>query len=125
MGTFNASIWSLASRLFLGAPGAPNQAAMDRALEYYTERAYPIDQLWDWDTSPGGRDRFGELISESDDRFRQATNVLGAVIANHVVSAIDAFASARGLGPGVEMQLAPFASPDGLRWHAGIRLGVR
>lgn len=125
MGTFNASIWSLASRLFLGAPGAPDQAAMDRALEYYAERAYPTDQLWDWDASPGGRDRFGELITESDDRFRQATNVLGAVIANHVVSAIDAFASARGLARGVEMQLTPVAALDGLRWHAGVRIGVR
>lgn len=125
MGTFNASIWSLASRLFLGAPGAPDQAAMDRALEYYAERAYPTDQLWDWDASPGGKDRFGELITDSDDRFRQATNVLGAVIANHVVSAIDAFVSARGLGRDLDMQLVPFALPDGLRWHAGVRVGVR
>lgn len=124
-GTFNASIWSLASRLFLGAPGAPDQAAMDRALEYYVERAYPTDQLWDWDMSPDGRERFGELIAESDDRFRQATNVLGVVIANHLVAAIDAFVSARGLGESVELRFAPTAVPAGVRWHAALRVGAR
>lgn len=123
--TFNASIWLLASRLFLGAPGAPDQAAMNRALEYYTERAYPTDQLWSWDGSPGGRARFGELIEESDQRFRQATNVLGAVIANHLVSAIDAFASARGFGEAVDVRFAPSIEPAGVRWHAGVRVGIR
>lgn len=123
-GTFNASIWSLAERLFLGAPGTPSQAAMDRAIAYYEERAYPTDQLWNWESSPGGRVRFGELIEESDARFRQATNVLGAVIANHVVSAIDAFVSARGMGERIDLRIAPAPSSTP-HWQAVVRIGVR
>jgi len=121
-GTYNASIWSLASQLFLGAAGTPDAASLQRALSYYGERAYGSEFLWDWTSSEDGQDVYADLITESDDAYRQATNILGIIIANHVVSAIDAFVSARGLTRGAEIDVMPSYTPVGTRWHA--RVGV-
>lgn len=90
--TYNGSIWSLAQGLFL-PPGAsnPENEARRRALEYYRERAYGETFLWDWSGRPEAQSRLSHLIEESDDRFRQATVVLGAVLANHLASAVDAY----------------------------------
>lgn len=92
--TYNGSIWALARGLFLppegGQPGSPEWR---RALDYYEDRAYGEPFLWDWSASPGGQAEVARLIEESDDRFRQATLVLGAVLLNHAASAVDAWLS--------------------------------
>jgi hypothetical protein len=123
--TFNGSIWQRASGLFLpDGPGVPtNDPGYVRALEYYTERAYGPDFLWDWTGTGDARRDFGELIHESDERFRQATNLVGAVLANHVVSAIDAYLSARGLGARLDVGVAPSPHSQEPRWtgHVTVR----
>ena len=54
-----------------------------------TELAYRVNR------TPGGRSTYADIIRKSDDRFRQARNAVGFVIANHLVSAADAFVSGR------------------------------
>jgi hypothetical protein len=124
--TFNGSIWRLATGLFL--PGGPSTPPSDpqyqRALAYYQERGYGTDFLWDWNGTGTAQDEYADLISASDERYRQATNVLGAIIANHVVSAVDAFLSARGVSTPSEIRVAPVFDPSGSRWHAHVSLGV-
>lgn len=97
-GTFNGSIWALARGLFF-PPDAPDpepgDPSYERALEYYEEEAYDPDFLWDWSEAPESWLRYGRTIERSDDRFREATLLTGAVVANHLLSAVDAFVSAR------------------------------
>ena len=124
--TFNGSIWSLATRLFLpdGPSTPPSDPQYQRALDYYELRGYDTDFLWDWTGTGMAQDEYVDLISESDERYRQATNVVGAIIANHVVSAVDAYLSARGVPTPSEIRVAPGMGPSGSRWYADVRIGV-
>lgn len=116
--TFNGSIWALASGLFL--PPGENVPADDprylRAMEYYQDRAFGTPLLWDWSGTGSAQDDYADLIRTSDAGFRQATNVLGAIIANHVVSAIDAFVSARGITTPVASRIEAIPAGAGTRW---------
>jgi hypothetical protein len=125
--TFNGSIWSLASSLFLGGtPGAaPTDPQYERALAYYEERAYNSAFLWEWQELGDDQDSYGSLITDSDEKYRQATNVLGAIIANHFVSAVDAFVSARGIVRGTQSEVVPMFTPEGTRWHTRVRVPTR
>ena len=125
--TFNGSIWSLASSLFLGGmPGvSPTDPQYVRALAYYEERAYDSAYLWEWRGTGADQDAYGSLITDSDEKYRQATNVLGAIIANHVVSAVDAFVSARGIVRGTQSEVVPTFTTEGTRWHTRVRVPTR
>lgn len=116
--TFNGSIWALASGIFLppGESVPTDDPRYLRAIEYYQDRAFGTELLWDWSGTGSAQDDYADLIRTSDDGFRQATNVLGAVIANHVVSAIDAFVSARGLATPEASRIDVMATPTGARW---------
>ena len=125
--TWNGSVWSLAERLFLpdGPSTPPSDPQYQRALDYYAQRGYDDDFLWDWTGTGSAQTEYTELISESDERYRQATNVLGAIIANHVVSAVDAFLSARGMASRADLRIAPAVPGDEAgRWHVDLRIPV-
>jgi hypothetical protein len=96
--TFNGSVWALATDIYFPSgsqEGGPGDPIYDQALAFYTERAYATRFLWDWSGHPDEWARYGGVIEESDDRFRQATLVTGLVMVNHLLSAVDAFVSAR------------------------------
>ncbi|KPJ79437.1 MAG: hypothetical protein AMS19_11225 [Gemmatimonas sp. SG8_23] len=123
--TYNGSIWELATGIFL--PDGPEPPASDpryqRALQYYAERGYGTEFLWDWTGTGEAQEEYGDLISASDERYRQATNALGAIIANHVVSAVDAYLSSRGVPTPSEIRVAPTVAPSGdVRWVTRVRL---
>lgn len=95
--TYNGSIWRLAVDQFVpgGAapePGGPGHAS---ALSWYRSHAYETPYLWDWSGKEARLVEYKDLIHTSDRRFSQATAALGAVLANHLLSATDAFVSAR------------------------------
>ena len=123
---FNGSVWSLATQLFLpGGAGVPqSDPQFQRALEFYGDRAFGSGFLWDWTGTGSAQEDFGDLIRESDERFRQARNVVGAIIANHVVSAIDAYLSARDIPGGVRVQFVPDPGVRGTRWLASVSLAL-
>ena len=125
--TWNGSVWGLAERLFLpdGPSTPPTDPQYQRALEYYADRGYDDTFLWDWAGTGSAQEEYTDLISASDDRYRQATNILGGIIANHVVSAVDAFLSARGLANPAEMRVSP-ATLDGRigGWYLDVRVPV-
>jgi hypothetical protein len=93
--TFNGSVWELAQDIFLPAGEGEGTPSHARALEYYQERAYPPALLWDWTGEEDRLELYRDMIDESDRQLRTATVVLGAVVANHLFSAADAFVSAR------------------------------
>ena len=129
--TYNGSIWALASQIFLppGQTVPETDPAYESALGYYEERAYGAALLWDWTGAPGGQQELARLIRASDSRFGQATTILGAVIANHLVSAADAYLTARGRASPVSLRMLPAdgalgVGAPGARWLAVISIGV-
>lgn len=121
--TFNGSIWARARGLFLpsGTPPDPNDPGYGQALDYYRSRAYGSEFLWDWSGRDEDQQALGSLIARSDERFRQATAALGAVLANHMLSGVDAFVSAR-LRATSTIRLAPPSEPSGRGWSLWLRL---
>lgn len=95
--TFNGAQWLKARRLFIspGAQVAPGGADYEKALAYYRAHAIPDPYLWGWGNSTLEQQEFNQTISESDAAFRNASRMLGVILANHVVSAVDALIMAR------------------------------
>ena len=122
--TYNGSIWQQAQDLFFGPDPAsvrPGDPAWEQALQYYQTRAYGPEFLWDWSDDPEARERYADLLDDSDDDLRTATTMLGILLANHLVSAADAFLSARARaasGDRVDLRLRLD------RTRAGARLGT-
>ena len=106
-------IWALARDLYLPVDADEGHAAYDRALAYYEQRAIPPELRWDWTGKESGLEEYGDLIDRSDEVLRMATVVLGAVVANHLLSAVDAFVSSR------LARNAAVASRVDLRSHPG------
>lgn len=122
--TYNGSIWALAERIYLpgGDPVPETDPAYQEALAYYEARAYDMAFLWDWSPTPGGKEEMARLIEASDDRFRQATTTLGLVIANHVISAADAYLASRGRALPAQLSMVPLAQRDGTTWSAVLTI---
>lgn len=72
--------------------------AFDRTREYYPDtEAY----FWNWN-SPAARERYRDLKNDSKSYYRNADFALGFLIANHFLSAVDAFWSAKRHNRGIE-----------------------
>ncbi|MBW3533720.1 MAG: hypothetical protein KY453_00665 [Gemmatimonadetes bacterium] len=112
--TYNGMIWGRARDLFLrGDPAAgPSDPGYGSALAYYEDRAYGPALLWDWTHKEEDLNRYRTLIDESDDTLRRATHAVGAVLANHVLSGVDAWISSR-TGTRTETRLMPTRGGDG------------
>jgi hypothetical protein len=96
--TYNGAVWLLARRTYWSDPRvAPDTATPEwrRAVAFYTSRAYDQLYRWSWTEAPLEYARFRTLIEESNDANRLAMVDLGVVIANHVLSTVDAYISFR------------------------------
>jgi len=124
--TYNGSIWSLASQIYIsgGGPVPDTDPAYLSALAYYERRAYGPQFLWDWSPVAGGKEELASQIKATDDRFRQATTAVGAVIANHLISAGDAFLSSRGRALPARLVVAPTGLAYGPAWQAVVSVPV-
>lgn len=122
--TYNGSVWDRATRIFFpgGTPVPETDPAYQRALAYYDENAFGSQLLWDWSGAPDAQKEFAALIHESDHRFSQATTALGLVIANHLISAADAYLSARGRGTGAALRILPGERWTGPAWWAVLSI---
>jgi hypothetical protein len=127
--TFNGTIWALAQQIFLPEdpenPIAPDSPAYDQAFDYYRSRAYAPSLAWDWGSNTLHQEEYGNLIREADEALRSATGMVGVIIANHLLSAVDALVSGRlGMadpdGPRVQAYLVP-----GPFYHQEVGLAVR
>lgn len=119
--TFNGSIWALARRTFFTNPDSvpdPSSAEYQRAVTFYKRRAVGDNFLWSWRNAGLEHDLFRQSIRQSDEAFRRATQQLGFMLANHLLSVIDGFIAhrlSRG-GSRVELQSAVWPVPQG--WDA-------
>ncbi|CAN5779291.1 hypothetical protein BH23GEM10_BH23GEM10_12860 [soil metagenome] len=126
-GTFNGDLWQLATALFIpgGGEAVPGAPGYDAALAYYIARAIPPGYAWAWGASNLEQQVFADLITESDAAFRTATRFLGLILANHVVSAVDALVTHRLRqlsGHDVRFETVPVRDPNGMRWQHGITI---
>jgi hypothetical protein len=101
--TYNGFVWSLARDLYLGGrPDVPTtDPAYQRALAYYQQRAYRDEYAWSWRNGQAQLSEYRLAIARRNSADRAATNALGVVVANRVLSLVDAFVTvrARRLGP--------------------------
>ena len=97
--SFNGATWALARDLFLTPGAVEGDPSYDKALAFYRKRAYPVELAWDWTDKETSQVQYRALIKTSDEALRTATVVLGAVVANHLLSAVDAFVSSHAPAP--------------------------
>ena len=122
--TYNGHIWALARRTYFVDPDSTPPSASPEyaaALAFYRGRAVTDDFRWSWRDARLEQDVYRTSIRASDDAFRAATNYLGAVLLNHLVSAVDAFVATR-LG---RRGVLPVVQPSGrggalLEWQASF-----
>jgi len=96
--TFNGAVWQLARRTYWSNPlVAPDTLSTEwqRAVAFYRARAYDQLYRWSWTNAPQEYAAFIALIGESNDANRRAMTDLGVVIANHVLSTVDAYITIR------------------------------
>lgn len=106
--TFNGSVWSLARAIFYPGGGdsiPPSAGEEAAALAYYESHAIAQGFAWSWGSNLLEQEHFRNLIRQSDEAARESTTILGVILVNHVVSAIDAMISARLRGRGFESPL--------------------
>jgi len=95
--TFNGDQWLLAKSLFFpgGFEFPPGTQPYNRAMQYYLAHAIGPSFAWAWGDSHLEQQAYRELIRRSDEASRTATQLLGLIVVNHLVSAIDALVLAR------------------------------
>jgi hypothetical protein len=94
--TSNGALWLLARQTYWEDPTIVppfESAAYRSAIDLYTRRAVRPDYLWSWSGAPLEQDAFRTDISRSNAAFRRSVEDLGAVLANHVLSTVDAYVS--------------------------------
>ena len=127
--TFNGSIWALAQEIYIPVdsedPPGEGSEPYQSAYEYYLSRAYAPELAWEWGANTLHQGEYTSLIREADEALRSSTGMIGVIIANHLLSAVDALVSGRlgiagRIDPSVEVLLIP--GPFNTR---GVALSVR
>jgi hypothetical protein len=96
--TYNGAMWLLARKNYWAAPATPpptSSVEYQRALQFYEMRAVPPQYRWSWRNAQLEQDLYRRTINKANDAVRRATSDLGIILANHVLSMVDAFATWR------------------------------
>jgi hypothetical protein len=96
--TYNGAMWLLARRTFwsdVDAPPDTSTGEWKSAISFYQRRAYDDQFRWSWRAAPLQHADFRRLIGQSNDLHRRALQDVGIVIANHVLSTVDAYVTVR------------------------------
>lgn len=127
--SYNGNMWALAKRTFFADPDStpdPESEEYQRALSFYLGRAVGPNFSWSWRNAGLEQDLYRRTIVESDDRYRLATQQLGLLLANHVISAVDALISGQlsRNGRRIEVTTAVLTSSprEGLRVFTVLRV---
>ncbi len=122
--TYNGQQWDLAQRLFIpeGSAGDPTSPGYVAALEYYAGRAIPDRFAFAWNTGRLEQQVYTNVISDSDGAYRDATRMLGLILANHLTSAVDALISSRLRSGGANLRFESGLAPESLAGARGTML---
>jgi hypothetical protein len=95
--TYNGEVWLLARELYFGDQSElpPSDARYQSALAYYQRNAYTEPFAWSWRNGQAQLAEYRLAIARRNSADQSATNALGVVIANRVLSLVDAFVTVR------------------------------
>lgn len=96
--TYNGRRWLDARRLFWEDPNnAPpiDSEPYASALDFYETNAIPAQYRWSWRSARLEYDEFRRTIVRSNVAYKASVVHLGVIIANHALSAVDAFVTLR------------------------------
>jgi hypothetical protein len=96
--TFNGATWLLARQTYWADADVPpprDSPEFARALSFYAGRAYDQAYRWSWRNAQLEYDEYRQTIRKSNDAYKTAATDLGLLIANHVLSTVDAFVTVR------------------------------
>ncbi len=96
--TYNGSIWLLARQTYWrdpSTPPIPSSPEFQSALAFYTRRAVPADLQWSWVGAAEGFQQYRRSVAASNTAFKRAEQTAGLIIANHILSAVDAYVALR------------------------------
>jgi hypothetical protein len=96
--TFNGSVWLLARQTYWRDPEiAPPSTSEEyrAALGFYESRAVTSEYRWSWAGAAAEFAKYRSAISGSNSAFRNAGQTASLVLANHFLSAVDAYTSVR------------------------------
>jgi hypothetical protein len=121
--TYNGAVWRLARETYFENPDStpsPGSAPFLAAMRFYSGRAVTEPYRWSWRDARLEQDAYRASIRASDAAYQAATNYLGAVLLNHLLSAVDALVAVRLGRNGVLPHVTPGAEPGRaiLGWHA-------
>ena len=94
--SYNGSVWLLARQTYWRDPEvAPDTASSEyaAAMEFYEERAVSPDMRWTWLGEPQAFQQFRSAIEGSNSAFQSASATASIILANHFLSAVDAYVS--------------------------------
>ena len=94
--TYNGSVWRLARETFFHDPNVipdTTSAEYRRAIDFYKGNAVGPNFRWSWRNAGLEQDLYRQSIQRSDGAYKDATQYLGLILANHLISAVDAFVS--------------------------------
>jgi hypothetical protein len=100
--TFNGAMWLLARRNYFENPDSappPSDPRFQSALAFYRQRAFGDAFRWSWKDARLEMGVYRQTIHGSDNAYRAAASYVGALLANHLSSFVDAFIMTR-LGRG-------------------------
>ena len=123
--TFNGAMWRLARETYLPSPDsvvAPASAPYIAAISFYSRRAVTEPYRWSWRDARLEQDLYRASIRAADAAYQAATNYLGAVLLNHLGSAVDALVAVRLGRSGVvpKLRLDAEAGRTSLEWRASF-----
>lgn len=96
--TFNGAMWLLARQTYWSSPDEPPPAGSNAyrdALAFYDRRAIRPEFRWSWRNAQLQQDLYRRAILRSNAAYRRAAEDLAAVLANHVLSTVDAYVTVR------------------------------
>jgi len=122
--TYDGSVWLLARRTFWADPNAPpppTSPEYQKAITFYVQHAVGPAYQWSWQNAALQQQAFRDLIRSSDNDYRNAQGQLGILLANHIVSALDALISARlTAAAGRSATLRTVILPDAAHWSLRV-----
>ncbi|MGH7712778.1 MAG: hypothetical protein ACREOG_15920, partial [Gemmatimonadaceae bacterium] len=96
--TFNGRMWLLARKTFwsdVSMPPPRDSREWRLAENFYANRAIRPGFRWTWRDAQLEYDEFRRSIRRSNDSYRDALTDLSVIIANHMLSGVDALVSVR------------------------------
>ena len=96
--TYNGAMWLLARQTYWRDPNIPppqSSTEYSEAVSFYSKRAVPSELRWSWIGAQDDFKRYRSAIAGSNAAFRNAEQTASLVIANHFLSAVDAYVSVR------------------------------